>query len=170
MATILPFDGALPQIHDSALVARTATVIGRVRIEAGAAVLFGAVLRGDREWIVLGAGSNVQDNAVVHADPGAPALIGAGVSIGHGAVVHGAVIEDDCLVGMHATVLNRARVGAGSLVAAGAVVLEDAVVPARSLVAGVPGKVRRPVSDEELQRIRANAATYRELADAYRAR
>ena len=168
MATILPFDGELPQIHDSAFVASTATVIGRVRIEAGAAVLFGAVLRGDRDRIVLGAGSNLQDNVVVHADPGAPALIVAGVSIGHGAVVHGALIEDDCLIGMHATVLNRARVGAGSLVAAGAVVLEDAVVPARSLVAGIPGKVRRPVSDEELERIRGNAATYRELGAAYR--
>lgn len=169
MATILPFDGVLPEVDGSAFLAPTAVVIGRVRVEAGAAVLFGAVLRGDRDRIVLGAGSNLQDNAVVHADPGAPALIGSGVSIGHGAVVHGAFVADDCLIGMHATVLNRARVGGGSLVAAGAVVLEDAVVPPRSLVAGVPGAVRRPVSEEELERIRANAATYRELATAYRA-
>lgn len=158
----------LPDIDPSAWVAPTATVVGRVRIEPGAVVMFGAVLRGDRDRIVLGAGSNLQDGAVVHADPGSPALIGSGVSIGHGAVVHGCRIGDDCLVGMSSTVLNGAEVGPGSLVAAGAVVLEGSAVPARSLVAGVPAKVRRAVSDEELDRIRANAATYRELGAAYR--
>ena len=168
MATILGFDGQHPDIDPSAWLAPTATVIGRVRIEAGAVVMFGAVLRGDRDRIVLGAGSNLQDNAVVHTDPGAPALIGPGVSIGHGAVVHGCTIEDDCLIGMSATVLNRAMVGTGSLVAAGAVVLEGAEVPPASLVAGVPGKVRRPLTEEEREAVRRNAATYRELAEAYR--
>lgn len=168
MATILPFDGALPEIHPTAYIAPTATLIGRVRIEADAVVMFGAVLRGDRDAIVLGAGSNLQDNVVVHCDPGSPATIGAGVSVGHGAVVHGCTIGDDCLVGMNATVLNRAVVGTGSLVGGGAVVLEGTEVPARSLVAGVPAKVRRELADEEIDRIRRNAQTYRDLGAAYR--
>lgn len=158
----------LPQVHPSAFVASTAVLIGRVRVEEDAVVMFGAVLRADRDAIVLGRGSNLQDTVVVHGDPGSPAVIGAGVSVGHGAVVHGCVIEDDCLIGMNATVLNGAVIGAGSLIAGGAVVLEGTAVPERSLVAGVPGKVRRTISDEELQRIRGNAATYRELAAAYR--
>jgi carbonic anhydrase/acetyltransferase-like protein (isoleucine patch superfamily) len=168
MATILPFDGVLPEIHPSAFVAPTATLIGRVRVEADAVVMFGAVLRGDRDAIVLGRGSNLQDNVVVHCDPGSPAMIGAGVSVGHGAVVHGCTVGDGCLIGMNATVLNEAVIGAGSLVAGGAVVLEGTEVPERSLVAGVPGRVRRALSDEEVARIRANAATYRALGAAYR--
>jgi carbonic anhydrase/acetyltransferase-like protein (isoleucine patch superfamily) len=166
---ILPFEGVLPDIDPTAYVAPTATLIGRVRVEADAVVMFGAVLRGDRDLIVLGRGSNLQDNVVVHCDPGSPATIGAGVSVGHGAVVHGCSIGDDVLIGMHATVLNGSVIGAGSLVAGGAVVLEGMQVPARSLVAGVPAKVRRELTDEEVDRIRANAATYRALADAYRA-
>jgi carbonic anhydrase/acetyltransferase-like protein (isoleucine patch superfamily) len=168
VATILPFEGVLPDIDPTAYVAPTATLIGRVRVEADAVVMFGAVLRGDRDRIVLGRGSNLQDNVVVHCDPGSPATIGAGVSVGHGAVVHGCSIGDDVLIGMHATVLNGSVIGAGSLVAGGAVVLEGMQVPARSLVAGVPAKVRRELTDEEVDRIRANAATYRALADAYR--
>ena len=168
MPVILAFEGATPVVHPSAWVAPTATLIGRVRIEADAVVMFGAVLRADRDEIVLGAGSNLQDNVVVHCDPGSPAVIGTGVSVGHGAVVHGCTIEDDCLVGMNATVLNGARIGAGSLIAGGAVVLEGTAVPLRSLVAGVPAKVRRGITDDELDRIRRNAATYRDLARAYR--
>jgi carbonic anhydrase/acetyltransferase-like protein (isoleucine patch superfamily) len=168
MPTILPFGGALPEIHPSAFIAATAVLIGDVRVEEDAVVMFGAVLRADRDAIVLGAGSNLQDTVVVHGDPGSPAMIGAGVSIGHGAVVHGCTIGNDCLIGMNATVLNGARIGAGSLVAGGAVVLESTEVPPRSLVAGVPAKVRRRITDDELERIRRNAATYRELASAYR--
>lgn len=167
--TILPFDGALPAVDPSAWVAPTATLIGRVTLAPEAVVLFGAVLRADRDAIVLGAGSNLQDNVVVHGDPGKPAVIGANVSVGHGAVVHGCTVEDDCLIGMNATVLNGAVIGAGSLVAGGAVVLEGTIVPPRSLVAGVPAKVRRAITDEELAGIQRNAATYRELAAAYRA-
>ena len=102
--------------------------------------------------MVLGARSNLQDNAVVHTDHGFPALIGAGVSVGHAAVVHGCTVEDDCLIGMNATVLNGARIGTGSLIAAGTVVLEGTVIPPRSLVAGVPGKVRRELTETEVQR------------------
>ncbi|MGN6444555.1 gamma carbonic anhydrase family protein [Amnibacterium sp.] len=169
MALILPFDGMLPEIDPSAFIAPTATLIGRVRVEADAVVLFGAVLRADVDTIVLGAGSNLQDNVVVHCDKGSPTTIGAGVSVGHGAVVHGCTIGDDVLVGMNATVLNGATIGTGSLVAGGAVVLEGTEAPARSLLAGVPAKVRRELTEEEVARIRRNARTYRELAAAYRA-
>jgi carbonic anhydrase/acetyltransferase-like protein (isoleucine patch superfamily) len=169
VAVLLPFDGVLPEVDPSAFVAPTAVLIGRVRVAADAVVMFGAVLRADRDAIVLGPGSNLQDNVVVHGDPGSPAVLGAGVSVGHGAVVHGCTIEDDCLIGMNATVLNGAVIGTGSLVAGGAVVLEGSAVPPRSLVAGVPGKVRRQLEDAEVDRIRGNAATYRGLAAAYRA-
>ena len=126
------------------------------------------VSRGAWDAIIIGARSNLQDNVTVHGDPGAPVWIGTGVSIGHGAVIHGCTIEDDCLIGMHATVLNRALVGAGSVIAAGAVVLEDAVIPPHSLVAGVPGKVRRQLTPDEVAGIRRNADTYVDLAAAHR--
>jgi carbonic anhydrase/acetyltransferase-like protein (isoleucine patch superfamily) len=168
MVTILPFDGVLPHIDPSAYLAPTATLIGNVRVEADAVVMFGAVLRADRDAIVLGRGSNLQDNVVVHCDPGSPATIGAGVSVGHGAVLHGCDIGDDSLIGMNATVLNGAVIGARSLVAGGAVVLEGTRVPPRSLLAGVPAKVRRELGDEEVERIRRNATTYLELAEEYR--
>jgi carbonic anhydrase/acetyltransferase-like protein (isoleucine patch superfamily) len=130
--------------------------------------MFGAVVRGDRASISVGAGSNLQDNVVVHADPGFPATIGSGVSVGHQAVVHGATIKDDVLIGMGAVILNGSVIGSGSIIAAGSVILEGAIIPPRSLVAGVPGKVRRATTDEEVQAIKDNAATYRELKDSYR--
>ena len=125
-------------------------------------------VRADTAAISVGAGSNLQDNVVLHADPGFPCSVGAGVSVGHAAVVHGCTVEDDCLIGMGATVLNGAVIGSGSLVAAGAVVLEGTVVPPRSLVAGVPAKVRRELTDEEFDGVKQNAARYVELARAHR--
>ncbi|GAA5005140.1 gamma carbonic anhydrase family protein [Actinopolymorpha pittospori] len=164
MTGLLPFEQHRPAVAGSAWVAPGATLVGRVEIADGASVWYGAVIRADLERIVVGAGTNVQDGAVLHADPGLPTLVGAGVSIGHGAVVHGCVVEDDCLIGIRAAVLNGARVGAGSLVAAGAVVLEGTHIPPRSLVAGVPGKVRRQLTEEEYAGLLANARTYRDLA------
>lgn len=169
MAHILPFDGHEPRIDDEAWLAPTATVIGKVRIEADANVWFGAVMRGDIDEIVLGARSNLQDNAVIHTESGSPTIIGEDVSIGHGAIVHGCVVEDGCLIGMNSTVLNGAVIGAESLVAAGAVVLEGTIVPPRSLVAGVPAKVRRELSDEEVAGLHGNAARYVPRAKQYRA-
>ncbi|MGN6503446.1 MAG: gamma carbonic anhydrase family protein [Pseudolysinimonas sp.] len=166
---VLSFQGDEPSVDPSAYVAPTATLIGRVSVGAGASVWFGAVMRGDTDDLVLGERSNLQDNAVVHADPGSPAIIGAGVSIGHGAVVHGCRVEDGCLIGMNATVLNRAVIGAQSLVAAGAVVLEDTVVPPRSLVAGVPAKVRRELTDDEVAALARNADGYADRAIRYAA-
>ncbi len=166
---IIPFGGVSPSIDDTALIAENATLVGRVTIRESASVWFGAVMRGDTADLELGARSNLQDNAVVHADPGSPAIIGSDVSIGHGAVVHGCRIDDGCLIGMNATVLNGAVVGAQSLVAAGAVVLEGSVIPPRSLVAGVPAKVRRGLTDDEVAALTANAAHYTERAALYRA-
>lgn len=152
--------GHEPQVDAAAWVAPNATLIGQVRIHPRASVFYGAVLRGDRDLIELGEGSNLQDNVTVHGDPGKPTIVGRGVSVGHNAMLHGCVIEDDCLIGMSATVLNGAVVGHQSLVAAGAVVLEGTIVPPRSLVAGVPAKVRRELTDDEVAGIRRNAETY----------
>ncbi len=167
-ALILPYDGHSPAVDPSAFLAPTATVIGNATIEERASLFYGAVVRADMDRVVLGAGSNLQDNVVVHTDYGFPTIIGSGVSVGHGAVVHGCTVEDDCLIGMHSTVLNGARIGTGSLIAAGTVVLEGTVIPPRSLVAGVPGKVRRQLEDDELQRVITNARIYLDLADKHR--
>ena len=162
--TLIDLDGSAPEIADDAWVAPTAVLVGRVRLGSRSSVWYGAVLRGDGDAIVVGAGSNVQDGCVVHADPGFPATIGDGVVVGHGAVVHGCTVEDGVLIGMGSRVLNGARIGAGSLVAAGAVVLEGTQVPPGSLVAGVPAKVRRPLTDEEAAGIGLGAADYVERA------
>lgn len=164
---VLPFEDAEPVIHPTAFVAENAAVIGRVRIDAEASVWFGAVLRGDIDEIVLGPGSNLQDNAVIHTEARSPTIVGSDVSIGHGAIVHGCRVEDGCLIGMNATVLNGAVIGAQSLVAAGAVVLEGTVVPPRSLVAGVPAKVRRELTDEEVAGLRGNSERYVTRAKIY---
>jgi carbonic anhydrase/acetyltransferase-like protein (isoleucine patch superfamily) len=163
----LSFDGLTPRIGERVFLAPNATVIGAVTLAPEVSVMFGAVLRADRDTITVGEGSNLQDNVVVHGDPGFPAVIGEGVSVGHGAIVHGATVEDDCLIGMGARLLNGVIVGAGSLIAAGSVVLEGTVIPPGSLVAGVPGKVRRNITPEELAGIRVNAQTYRDLGATY---
>lgn len=156
------------QCGSDTYIAPNATVCGDVSLGSKVTVLFGAVLRADTDSITIGDGSNVQDNAVIHESSGYPVRIGTGVSIGHGAIVHGAVIDDDCLIGMGAIILNGAHIGAGSLVAAGAVVTEGAEIPPRSLVMGVPGKVKRELTEEEYQKNRANAARYVELGAKYR--
>jgi carbonic anhydrase/acetyltransferase-like protein (isoleucine patch superfamily) len=166
---VIPLGDRVPHVDPSAWVADTATVVGDVTVGPGTGVFYSAVLRADLESVTIGAGSNVQDAAVLHSDPGFPARIGDGVSIGHGAVLHGCTVEADCLIGMNATVLNGAVVGSGSLVAANALVPEGTVIPPRSLVAGVPGKVRRELTDAEVERCRANANVYREITEMHRA-
>lgn len=168
MAPLYPFAGSSPAIHETAFVAPTASIIGNASLAGNASAFYGVTVRADTARISVGAGSNLQDNVVLHADPGFPCTVGDGVSIGHAAVVHGCTVEDHCLIGMGATVLNGAVIGTGSLIAAGTVVLEGMVVPPRSLVAGVPGKVRRELTDEEYDGVRANAARYVELAKAHR--
>ncbi|MGF6880918.1 carbonic anhydrase/acetyltransferase-like protein (isoleucine patch superfamily) [Nocardia sp. GAS34] len=149
-----------PQVDESAWIAPNATVIGRVRLGEQVGIWYSAVLRGDLEDITIGARTNIQDGCVLHADPGFPLTVGAGVSVGHNAILHGCTVGDDVLVGMGATVLNGAVIGAGSLIAANALIPENAQIPPGSLVAGVPGKVRRELGEAELDRIRLNAAVY----------
>jgi carbonic anhydrase/acetyltransferase-like protein (isoleucine patch superfamily) len=167
-AMITGIGGREPQVDAEAFVAPTASVIGGVTLGAGSSVWYGAVVRGDVESISVGASSNVQDNCTLHADPGFPVTVGERVSIGHNAVVHGATVEDECLIGMGATVLNGAVIGAGSLVAAQALVPQGMVVPPGSLVAGVPAKVRRELTEEERQGVTLNGTMYAELAKAHR--
>ena len=168
MPLIVPIGASTPVIDPTAWVAPNATLVGAVTLGADASVFYGAVLRGDTDAIHIGAGSNVQDNVTMHTDSGLVLTVGSGVSIGHAAVLHGCTVEDDCLIGMSATVLNRAVIGAGSLVAAGSVVLENAVIPAGSLVAGVPARVVRALTDEEKGRLVENARHYLELGEANR--
>lgn len=156
-----------PEVHETAYVAPGAALIGAVTLHPGSGVWFNAVLRADSEPIVLGEGSNLQDLVACHADPGFPLTVGAGVSVGHSAVLHGCTIEDDVLVGMHATIMNGAVIGSGSIIAAGALVTEGTVVPPNSLVAGVPGKTRRTLDEEDLVAVRLNAEHYRQLASTY---
>jgi carbonic anhydrase/acetyltransferase-like protein (isoleucine patch superfamily) len=153
-----------PQTARGAWLALGSVVAGSVRIAEDASIWYGAVLRAEGAVVEVGPRTNVQDGAVVHCDPGFDCLIGADVSIGHRAVLHGCTVEDGVLIGMGALVLNGARIGNGSLVAAGSVVVGGTVVPARSLVAGLPAKVRRRLTDAELADNLENARTYVSLA------
>ena len=163
-ALVIPYAGVSPTIDPKAWLAATAVLVGDVTVSAAASIFYGAVVRADMAAVTIGEAANLQDNVVVHTAFQQPTVIGPGVSIGHGAVVHGCIIEADCLIGMNATVLNGAVIGTGSLVAAGAVVLEDTRIPPRSLVAGVPGRVRRELSQEERDKIKENARVYLDLA------
>lgn len=158
----------VPQVDLDAWVAPSAVLAGSVRLGEGASVWFGAVLRGDGDAISVGEQSNVQDGVVVHADPGFPVDVAGRVSVGHGAVLHGCSIGEGSLIGMRAVVLNGARIGRQCLVAAGSVVLEGAQFEARSLIAGVPAKRRRELSDEECDGLSQNATDYVALAARYR--
>jgi carbonic anhydrase/acetyltransferase-like protein (isoleucine patch superfamily) len=165
----LPF-GA-PKIDDDAFVAPTAVVVGAVTMGARASIWYGAVARADHETIEIGADSNVQDGCTLHSDPGFPLVLGRGVTVGHNVVLHGARVDDDVLVGMGSVVMNGAHIGSGSIVAAGAVVPPGTEVPPNSVVAGVPAKVVRPATEDDLEHIRGNAASYSErLASARKVR
>lgn len=165
---IVPILGRSPEVHPDAWVAPNATLIGQVRLAARASVWYAATLRAEAEPIDIGAGTNIQDGVTIHVDPEYPVRVGSGVSVGHNAVLHGCTVEDGALIGMGAIVLNGAVIGADSLVAAGALVPQGAVIPPRSLVAGVPGRVRRELNDAELASNRHNAAVYEHLADLHR--
>ncbi|MCX5344975.1 gamma carbonic anhydrase family protein [Streptomyces atratus] len=167
-ALITGMGGKEPDIDAKAFTAPTSVVIGEITMAAGSSVWYHAVLRADCGPIVIGADSNIQDNCSVHVDPGFPVTVGERVSVGHNAVLHGCTIEDDVLVGMGSTVLNGARIGAGSLIAAQALVPQGMQVPPGSLVAGVPAKVKRQLTEEELEGIKFNAVGYVELAKAHR--
>jgi carbonic anhydrase/acetyltransferase-like protein (isoleucine patch superfamily) len=156
-------------IHPSAFIAPTASVLGDVTLEADSSVWYGAVLRGDMAPILIGAQSNLQDGSIVHVDEGMPCRVGRRVGVGHRVVLHGCIVEDECLIGMGSVVLNEARIGTGSVIAAGAVIPEGMQVPAGSLVMGVPGRIVRPVDAELIRRIGETWAHYVEQARAHRA-
>ena len=155
-------------IDPTAFIHPAALVYGDVTLGAKASVWPSAVIRADSAPITVGESSNVQDGVVLHVDPGLPCTIGARVTIGHRAIVHGAVVEDDCLIGMGAILLNRVVVGKGSLVGAGALCSEGMVIPPGSLVIGVPAKVVRPLGDELRARISSGAKAYTDLAERHR--
>ena len=166
---IYALDGIAPQIHPDAWIAPGAVVIGDVVLEAGANIWFGAVLRGDNAQITVGAGSNVQENSVLHTDLGYPLLIGADCTIGHKAMLHGCRIGNGSLIGMGATLLNGAAVGAGCLIGACALITEGKVIADGSLVTGSPGKVVRSLDATAQARLLASAAGYRANAARFRA-
>lgn len=152
--------GLFRALPGGAFAANNAILTGDLRLEADVSVWFGCVLRGDDAPITIGARTNVQDLTMIHADPDVPNVIGSEVTIGHRCVLHGARVEDRCLIGMGAVLLGGSIIGAESLVAAGAVVKEGFVVPPRSLVAGVPAKILRGLTDEEVARFRLSADGY----------
>jgi len=165
---IWELDGITPQLDAEAWVAPGAQLMGRVVLEPGASVWFGAVLRGDNEEIRVGRGSNVQDLTVCHTDMGYPLTIGANCTIGHRAILHGCTIEDGVLIGMGATIMNGARIGAGSLIGAGALVAEGKEIPPGSLVMGAPGKILRQLDDIARAQLLKSAEGYRRNAARFR--
>lgn len=166
---IYSLDDARPEIAADAWVAPDAQVIGRVRLLAGASVWFGAVLRGDNEWIEVGEGSNVQDGCVLHTDMGYPLSIGRDCTIGHKVILHGCTIGEESLIGMNAVVLNGARVGRNCLIGAGALIAEGKEIPDGALVMGSPGRVVRMLDEPAIARLRLSAAGYRANAARFRA-
>lgn len=158
-----------PDLHPDSWVANDANVIGRVRLMAGASVWFTATLRGDNEWIEVGAGSNVQEGCTLHTDIGYPLNIGRDCTIGHNVILHGCMIGDETLIGMGATVLNGARIGRNCLIGAGALITEGKEIPDGSLVMGAPGKVMRSLDEAAIQRLRDSARHYQDNMRRYRA-
>ena len=167
---LFAFEGAAPTVHPTAFVAPTATIVGDVTVEEGASVWYGAILRADFSPIVVHVGANVQDGAVVHGPPGAPTAIGRGATVAHNCVVHGAVLEDECLVANGAIVLDGARIGTRSLVAAGSVVAAGTEIPPGVLAAGSPAVVKRAIEGTGAEFwVKANPGAYADLAQRHRA-
>jgi len=159
---IYELDGQGPDLpaDGNYFIADTATVIGKVRLKANASVWFGAVLRGDNEWIEIGEGSNVQDNSTCHTDPGFPLVLGKNVTVGHNVILHGCTVEDGALIGMGSIVMNGAVIRRGSVVGAGAVITEGKEFPENSLIIGAPARVIRTLSPEQSQQMGRAAQSY----------
>lgn len=157
-----------PAVHDDVYIAETADVIGQVTLKARSSVWYQAVLRGDTDLLEIGEESNIQDGAVLHADPGFPLTVGNGVTVGHQAMLHGCTIGDGCLIGIQAVVLNGAVIGENSLVGAGAFIKEGAVFPANSLIVGSPAKVVRELSEAVVAGLKQNAQSYVERSKLHR--
>lgn len=158
---IYALDGISPDLHSDTWVAPDAKLIGKVTLAKEASVWFGAILRGDNERITLGAGSNIQENCVLHTDMGYPLVIGENCTIGHKAMLHGCIIGDGTLIGMGATILNGAKIGAGCLIGAGALISEGKTIPDGSLVMGAPGRIVRSLDADAQAKLLTSAAGYR---------
>lgn len=167
MAHIIPFEDREPQVASDAFIAPTAVLIGDVVVEEGASVWFGAVLRGDFNRIVVGAGTSVQDNCVIHTNEDLPTTIGSNVTVGHLSLLEGCEIEDGALIGMGSIVLNRARVGRRAMLAAGSVVREGQEVPSEVLAAGVPAKVKKKLEGSSSEWVEMAAREYQALRLKY---
>lgn len=166
--TTYTLDGVRPEIHpERTWIAPNAAVIGRVKLERGASVWFGATIRGDNELITLGKDSNVQDGAVLHTDPGAPLTLGKGVTVGHQAMLHGCTIGDYSLIGIGATVLNHAKIGKNCIIGAHALITEGKEIPDGSLVMGAPGKIVKTIDDGVEEILKASADHYVQNASRY---
>ena len=165
---LVEFQRHLPRLGRGVFVAPNAMVVGRVVLGDRASVWFGSVLRGDVDRLVIGAETNIQDLTVVHADADTPTEVGSRVTVGHRAILHGCRIEDECVIGMGAIIQNRARVGSHAIVASGSVVREGFEVPSGTLVAGVPAKVKRELSEAEIEYINELAEIYLGRAELYR--
>ena len=166
--TLYALDGHAPELDEDTWVAPDANLIGKIILQAGASVWFGCTLRGDNEPIIVGAGTNVQENCVFHTDMGFPMIIGANCTIGHKVMLHGCTIGDNSLVGMGATVLNGAKIGKNCLIGAGALITEGKVIPDGSLVMGAPGKVVRQMDEAGIERLRQAALDYQDNMRRFR--
>lgn len=164
---IVEYDGRRPRIGKDVFIAPTAVIIGDVELADGASIWYGAVLRGDEGRIIIGRGSNVQDNAVIHTTPHLPTVIKENVTIGHGALLEGCTIEDGAVVGMGAIVLHQAVVGEEAMVGAGGVVTPGTVIPPRTLAAGSPAVVKKELSGDALASVERSARSYHELSRHY---
>ena len=165
---IYDFENNTPSLHKESWVASNAVLIGRVILKKDANVWFNVVLRGDIEPITIGEGSNVQDGSVFHTDPGCPLILGKGVTVGHMVMLHGCQIEDDTLIGIGSTILNKTKIGKNCIIGANTLIPENKIIPDRSLVIGSPGKIVRQVTDEEIEHIKENARDYVENFKKYK--
>ena len=163
------FRGHSPIIHPAARLAANATLVGCVTVEAASSIWYGAVLRGDESSIHVGAGSNIQDNAVLHCDADCPTVIGRDVTVGHGAILHSCTVEDTCLIGMGAIILNGVSIGKNCIIGAGALVTQNTIIPDNSMAMGSPAAVKRQVMDREVENNRRNAEIYSSEGKEYAA-
>ncbi len=166
---VYSLDGIAPELPQEGnyWIAPNATVLGKVRLMKGATIWFGAVLRGDNDWITIGENSNVQDNSVLHTDMGFPVTVGAHVTVGHAVTLHSCTIGDNCIIGMGSTILNRAKVGAYSMVGANALLTENKEFPDRSLIIGSPARAVRSLTAEESEKLSRSAERYVENGRRY---
>jgi|TARA_B100001093_G_scaffold511920_1_gene580795 carbonic anhydrase/acetyltransferase-like protein (isoleucine patch superfamily) len=165
---IYDFENNIPTIDKDSWVASNAVLIGKVILKKNANIWFNVILRGDIEPITIGEGSNVQDGSVFHTDPGCPLTLGKGVTVGHMVMLHGCEVQDNSLIGIGSTILNKTKIGKNCIIGANTLIPENKVIPDKSLVLGSPGKVIRQVTDKEIEEIKENALHYVENYKRYK--